>query len=147
MARPIAAQTIPGQDSTLVGLKRVFVKFDISEGALAPQTLQAIQDNVVLELRKSGIRVAKSLEEIDLAQDGVMLVSVAKIGRSLTTDAVFRIDLRQAARLARTGRNAYMVTWFYEDNGRNVVVDQFAAAATRRGVNEFLTQWLDVNGR
>lgn len=145
--RPLQAQAIPGQDSTLVGLKRVFVKFDVSDGTLTTAQLQALQDLVTLEMRKSGIRVLKTLDEVDPAQDGVLLVSLTKIPRSLSTDAVFRMDLRQATRLARTGRSAFSVTWFYEDNGRNVVMEQFAAAAPKRGVNEFLTQWLDVNGR
>jgi hypothetical protein len=147
VARPVAAQSITGQDSTLVGLKRLYVKFDVAEGSLSAAAQQEMQDNVLLELRKSGIRIARTPEEIDPAQDGIMLVQFAKVARSLSDDAVMRIDIRQAARLARTGRNAFMVTWFHEDNGRNVLVKDFAAAATKRGVNEFLTHWLDMNGR
>jgi len=146
-SRPAAAQSIPGQDSTLVGLKRVYVKFDIAPGSLDDRTLTAMQDAYTLELRKAGIRVLKSIEEVTASQDGVMLVQFAKIPRSLSTDAIFRIDVRQSARLERSGRTSFMVTWFYEDNGRNVVVPTFAAEASKKGVDDFISRWLDANGR
>ena len=146
-ASPALAQTIVNQDSTLVGLKRVFVQFEIHEGSLDQRAASEMQEAITLELRKAGLRVAKTLEELDLNQDGVILVQFAKVSRSLSNDAVFRLDVRQVARLERTRRPSFMVTWFHEDNGRNVLVPDFATAAAKKGVNQFLTAWLDVNGR
>jgi hypothetical protein len=40
-----------------------------------------------------------------------------------------------------------MVTWFYEDFGKNVVPRQFAGPAVQKGINEFLSHWMDANGR
>lgn len=146
-ASPAFAQTIVSQDSTLTGLKRVFVKFEVYEGSLDQRTASEMQDAITLELRKAGLRVAKAVEEIDPDQDGVIYVQFAKVSRSLSNDAIFRLDVRQAARLERTKKPSFMVTWFYEDNGRNVIVPEFASAAAKKGVNQFLTAWLDVNGR
>jgi len=146
-ARPAAAQSIVGQDSTLAGLKRVYVKFDIPDGSLDARASAAMQDALVLELRKVGIKVAKTAEELDPAQDGVMLVQFSRIARAMSNDAVFRLDVRQSARLTRTGRPSFMVTWFHEANGRNVDVTAFASTAAKQGTDEFISKWLDVNGR
>jgi hypothetical protein len=145
--RLAAAQTITGQDSTLAGLKRIYIKFDITPGSLDERSQTVLQDAFTLELRKIGIRVLKSTEELQTNQDGIMLVQFAKISRSLVDDAILRIDVRQAVRLERSGRPSFMVTWFYEDNGRNVVVPAFAATAAKKGADDFISRWLDVNGR
>jgi hypothetical protein len=145
-ARPADAQL--SQDSTLKGLRQVYLDVVTNEGALDEAIVASMESSIALELRKAGIRVAPRLEDIDAAKDGVMIVHFYRIPRSLSNDAIFRIDLRQAVRLDRNPTQpVFVTTWFHEDNGRNVVPNDFSTAASRKGVDAFLTKWLDMNGR
>ena len=146
-ARPAAAQVVTAQDSTLVGLERVFVHFDFANAALHKPAAAAVQDTFLVALRKAGLRTAASVEELDGARDGVMRVELVTTQRGLSTDTRLRVDVRQAARLARTGRTAYMVTWFHERDGRGILLDDFAPEIMRKGVEEFLLRWRGMNAK
>jgi hypothetical protein len=141
------AQYVVNQDSTLQGLQRVYVHFDTSAAALSPQVMAGVQSSVSLELRKAGVRTVHSLEELNGATDGILDVVLVKIPRALSTDFIVRLAVRQSAALSRTQQPFFLLTWFYEDNGRNVSPDQAGPAMVSKGVDKLLAAWLDNNNR
>jgi hypothetical protein len=102
---------------------------------------------VSLELRKAGLRVVQNSNELDLSKDGLLNISFVKVERALSTDLTLRIDVEQHATLVRTGSVLQMVTWFYEDDRRNIIVDQVMQPMLQQGVDRLLNAWLSANGR
>ena len=147
IASSALAQSSPDQDANLIGLKKAFLSVVTNEGALTQVQLDQIRAAAALELRKAGLRLAASEDETDIAQDAVITLGIYKIGRALSTDAIIRLTVYQGAQVARTQKTVALNTWFYEDNGRNVVFDQYMPSAVRKGVDTFLNAWLEANGR
>jgi hypothetical protein len=136
---PLRAQYGPVQDSTLIGLRRVAlnVTTDVKDA-------NTFREDIALELRKAGIRVAPDSTRPD-SVDGVLNVLVRSRG---SCQKLIRIDVEQRARLVRTGNTHRMVTWFYEDDANGTACrDSWYPSAIKRAVDAFLTKWLDVNGR
>ena len=140
------AQYAATQDSSLRGLQRVYVNFQNAGAITAQQQAQAIEF-VTLELRKAGVRIVPSAGELDLSKDGLFDIGFIRVNRALSTDLVLRIDIEQAATLSRTGASLQMVTWFYEDDRRNIQPDQVLQPMLRQAVDRFLNAWLSSNGR
>ncbi len=146
-ASPANSQYAATQDSTLRGLERVYVNFATSDKGLSASDLSWALEFVTLELRKAGLRLVRDQNELDPFKDAILNVSFIKVSRAMSTDVTLRLDIEQRATLTRTGQSLRMMTWFYEDDRRNV-----DAAATVRpifvqGVNRFLNSWLAANGR
>ena len=99
-----------------------------------------------LQLRKAGIRVAKDRNELT-ADDAVLNVSVITVARTLVTDVWVRMDVEQLAQLARTKKSYPMVTWYYEQNKLNGMPKSDGPRLVKAGLDEFLSKWLDMNGR
>jgi hypothetical protein len=136
----------PAQDSTLRGLTRVHLAF-VNRGAYTPAALAQATDFITLELRKSGLQIARTQAELDVTKDAVLNVSMLKIARALSTDLLLRIDVEQRATMVRTNQALPLVTWFYEDDKRAVTPDQTPQAMLKQGVDKFLNAWLAANGR
>ena len=146
-AGPAQAQLAPTQDSTLRGLERVYVNLQNGGGALTPAQQAQALDFITLELRKAGVRIAQAPSDLDLSKGALFNVAFMKVGSALSTDLTLRIDVEQAATLARTGSRLQMVTWFYEDDRRNIAIDQVLQHMLRQGLDRFLNTWLTANGR
>lgn len=147
MAAPVRAQFAATQDSTLRGLERVYINFQSGGGALTPAQLTQSTSFVSLELRKAGLRIVSNVSELDLSKDGLLNIAFVKVERALSTDLALSIDVEQHASLTRTGSVLQMVTWYYADDRRNVVVDQVLQPMLRQGLDKFLNAWLTANGR
>jgi hypothetical protein len=146
-AVPAGAQFAATQDSTLRDLRRVYVNFEVSEGAVPGSMANRLSDGVKLELRKAGLRLANSPEELADSTDAILNLTLIKIPRSLSTDFALRMDLEQQATLQRTKQTLKMVTWYYEEDQRNVIPEQAAEPMTKKAVDRLLMAWLDNNGR
>lgn len=140
------AQYAATQDSTLVGVKKVYVNFTDANGVLGQPNAEQLANGVALELRKSGLRVVHSVKELT-NDDAILNVSVLATPRARTSDVSVRMDVEQVAQLQRTKQTLRMVTWYYEENASNAVVADAAPAMLGKGVNEFLAKWMDMNGR
>jgi len=141
-----SAQYAAAQDSTLAGLQKVFVNFtDLGQG-LGSGVSEALRGSAILELRKAGIRVARDAGELD-ANDAVLNISFITTQRTLVTDLCLRIDLEQMAQLQRTKQSSRMVTWYYEKSALNAIVKDAAPLMLAKGIDEFMSKWLDMNGR
>ena len=146
LAAPLRGQYAITQDSTLQGLQQVYLNFQMTEDAVSAGLYSELATYLNLELRKTGIRVARMPEELGDG-DGVLNVSLIEIPRTLTTDFQLRVDVEQMATLQRTGQMLRMVTWYYEDPQLNVIPENVARDMVTRGLNQFLSAWLDMNGR
>jgi hypothetical protein len=140
------AQYGVSQDSTLVGIKKVYLNFTDENGGLGVADAESLSGSVALELRKAGIRVAKDRNELT-ADDAVLNVSVITVTRTLVTDILVRMDVEQLAQLARTKKSYPMVTWYYEQNKLNGIPKSDGPRLVKTGLDEFLSKWLDMNGR
>jgi hypothetical protein len=133
------------QDSTLAGIKKVFVAFaDVNQG-LGANAAQ-LESSAILELRKAGIRVVRTLEELE-NEDAILNISFITTQRVLSTDLSLRMDLEQMAQLQRTKQTLKMVTWYHEQNALNTVTTEAAPKMLTKGVDDLISRWLDMNGR
>ena len=137
----LGAQTAKNQDSTLAGLKRVLLVVHTSQDSAGTY------DAIALELRKAGLRILTS--ESDPSNDDAMLaVYGTQIRRALGDDAQLRVMVVQRAALARNpGHFIWLPTWEYDDAGRNVIYGAWQQTAVTKATNDFLSHWLDMNGR
>lgn len=143
----LSAQYAAAQDSTLAGLQKVYIVFTDAGQGLGTAASEALKNSATLELRKAGIRVAREWSDLD-ANDAVLNISFITYQRTLVTDLCLRIDLEQMAQLQRTKHTTRMVTWYYEKLIQNSVpVKDAAPNMLTAGVNEFVSKWLDMNGR
>ena len=142
-----AAQYAATQDSTLRGIRRVYLNFSDVGGALGPELAAKIEEDAALELRKTGIKVAKSPEELDMTQDAVLNVSTISDRDTWRSDIALRIDIEQRAQVSRTQQTLQMVTWYYETVVKSVEPRKVAGPLVSEGINKFLGKWLDQNGR
>jgi hypothetical protein len=141
------AQYAATQDSTLKGIRRVYLNFSDVGGALGPELAAKIADDAILELRKTGIKVAKSPAELDMTQDAVLNVSTIADRDAWRSDLALRIDVEQRAQMARTQQTLQMVTWYYETVMKSTEPKKVASTVVSEGINKFLNKWLDQNGR
>jgi hypothetical protein len=142
----VHAQYAVSQDSTLAGIKKVYLNFTDGNGGLGVAEAEELTGQVALELRKAGIRVAKERSELT-GDDAILNVSVVTVTRTLVTDVQTRIDVEQMAQLARTKKSYAMVTWFYEQNKLNGIPKVDGPRLVKAGLDDFLSKWLDMNGR
>lgn len=141
------AQYAATQDSTLKGVKRVYLNFADVNGALGAELATKIAEDAALELRKTGIRVVKNPAELDMREDAVLNVSAITDKDAWRSDLVLRIDLEQRAQLVRTQQTFQMVTWYYEKMLKTADLKVAARPMVAEGINKFITNWLDQNGR
>ncbi len=146
VSTPVVGQYAATQAETLRGLQRVLVVFSEPNERLEALVLRDLYQDATLELRKVGIRVATEAEEVDMSTDGVLNMTVFADG-GFSQNVTLRIDVEQHATLVRTGETKQMVTWFYEAARSGYPADQSARVLLTDGVNEFLSDWLDANGR
>jgi len=148
LAAPEAAfaQYAATQAETLKELERVLVVFAEPNEVMDVQALRELYQNATLELRKVGIRVSTEMEDIDLATDAILNISVIA-GGGFSQAVTLRIDVEQHATLVRTSETKQMVTWYYEASRSGYPTADSAAALLTEGVNTFLSDWLDANGR
>lgn len=140
------AQYAASQDSTLVGIKKVYLNFTDANGGLGEAAAEELSGSVALELRKAGIRVAKDRSELS-ADDATLNVSVITVTRTLVTDVHVRMDVEQLTQLVRTRKSYPMVTWFYEQDKLNGMPKSDGPRLVKAGLDDFLSKWLDMNGR
>ncbi len=145
--RSASAQWAAAQDSTLAGLQKVFVKFTDLGGGLGTTAAEALRSTAILELRKAGLRVARDTTELE-ANDAVLNISFIHAAPTAWTNYLsLRMDVEQMSQLQRTRQTTRMVTWYYEQSDWRVVVSERAPTMLAKGVNDFLSKWLDMNGR
>lgn len=142
----LSAQYVSAQDSSLVGLKKVFVIFSDSGDAVTQAQAEELMGDIVLNLRKTGIRMAHDSSDVS-KDDGVLHFTLMKRQYALTNDLSLRLDVEQQATLARTGESSRVGTWYYEDDRHNVDPQQVLKPMVRKAVDAFLLKWLDMNGR
>ena len=144
----LAAQYGRQQAETLAGLNTVYVNYQEPQGELSAAANEEIVDVFTLELRKAGVRIARSIDEVATDQGVVKLAFIVNPGTLGQDQIILRMDVEQQARLVRTGEEYLMVTWFHEDtvkgflNEGNIHRELALSAA-----NRFLADWLDANNR
>ena len=144
-ASSLEAQYAETQDSTLRGLQKVLVNFVDYENKVGPETSAQVYNNLTLELRKAGIRIARDSADLNLAQDGIMNVALITTS-AFSTTVTLRMDIEQHAQLARTKQTLRMVTWYHED-WKSGLPKAVAGPLVLDATNKFLSMWLAANGR
>lgn len=142
----LSAQYAASQAGTLKGLDKVVVVFAEPNNKVDPEIRADLYQAVTLELRKVGIRVASDASELDMTHDGILNVSLF-VNTGLGDNGTLRMDVEQQATLVRTGETSQMVTWFFEAGRSNNSWRNWVKGLVTEGVNKFLSDWLDANGR
>ena len=140
------AQYAVTQGQTLSGLDNVLLAFAEPTGQIQATDLQSLYQSATLELRKVGIRIATDSTEVDMATDGVLNVTLW-VTDAFSDEVSLRLDVEQLATLRRTGETLQMVTWFHESARSGPNWRDFTRSLLMDGVNGFLSDWLDANGR
>ncbi|MGH9204697.1 MAG: hypothetical protein ACRD2A_26010, partial [Vicinamibacterales bacterium] len=138
VADTAGAQFLMTQDSTLRGVRRVYLNFSDVGGALGPELAAKIAEDAALELRKTGIKVAKAREELDMSQDAVLNVSTIADRDTWRSDLGLRIDVEQRAQVTRTQQTLQMVTWYYETVLKSAEPKKVAGPLVAEGINKWL---------
>jgi hypothetical protein len=136
------------QDSTLRGIKKAYVNFlDVGDG-LGQEAASELYNGLTLELRKAGIRIARDSADVDMSQDAILNVALVTTKNGFVYDVILRMDVEQRATLVRTAKTLQLVTWYYEDIIQRASDHRRAAPLLlTKATNEFLSKWLDANGR
>jgi hypothetical protein len=137
------AQGLPGADTSLKGLERVYVEFAAT--SLKPETQEKFSSIVKLELRKAGLRIVGERNELDLSRDATVLISFAPLDRSPWPDLSLEWAIVQRVTLPRTGEAIPAVTWRKTDEMH--VSGKGVETMLRGTMDKFLNSWLSANGR
>jgi hypothetical protein len=136
-------------DSSLAGIKKVMLVMTDVDAQLGPTTVAQLEAATQLELRKAGIRVVlKGEGKADMeGTDAVLQIGLFGRRRALTNDLELGMRVRQWATVARTQKSGWYDTWTFEKRIETPDSRRDAPPLVTQGVNEFLSHWLDMNGR
>lgn len=137
------------EDSTLVGIKTVGLLVSDVDKSLGAQLTEQLAASTQLELRKAGLRVVRidSTGKAPGDFDALVQVQFYRRGRFAGDDVDMRFLVRQPVTLLRTSKLFWETTWQTERRGQNLEVKTAAPKFLTEAVNDFLSKWLDMNGR
>ena len=152
-AAPAYGQFAAEQQSSLEGLRGIYVGFADMTGELDAATQQRLYSRATLELRKAGLRMLEATWEgqelqAEVGEHALLNIGIAAAGGGLANDHLrIRMDVEQKVIVRRTGKELRLVTWFYEDDRRPMRWAEDVDTALLEGINMFLNDWLAANGR
>ena len=137
------------EDSTLAGIQTVGLLISDANGALGAPLVAQLAASTTLELRKTGLRVIRidTATKAGVNFDALVQVLIYRRGRFGGDDVDMRYLVRQPVTLVRTQKQLWETTWIAERRGQNLVVKDAVPRMLTEAINEFLSKWLDMNGR
>lgn len=135
------------QPRSLRGIRTVNVVFAEPSNKIEPRVRQQLFERATFELRKAGLRVVGvSGGGAPLSSDVVLNIGYF-VRTGLADGMMLRMDVEQPVTIQRTQEPLNIVTWYYEDQATVTNWRTDAGPMLERGVNKFLSDWLDANGR
>lgn len=147
LSSPAHGQYTSDQPRSLRGIRTVNVVFVEPSNKIEPRIKEQLFQQATFELRKAGLRVVGvSGGGAPLSSDVVLNIGYF-VRTGLADGMMLRMDVEQPVTIQRTQEPLNIVTWFYEDQATVTSWRTDAGPMLERGINKFLSDWLDANGR
>lgn len=146
-AGQVQAQYTSDQPRSLRGVRTVNVVFAEPTNKIESRIREQLFAQATLELRKAGLRVVGvSGGRAPISSDVVLNIGYF-VRTGLADGVTLRMDVEQRVTMPRTQEALNMVTWFYEAEGSAPSWRSDVSPMLQTGVDKFLSDWLDANGR